>query len=423
MTSTVIRILRFDRTGCCYTQPIYYHQDPMFFVKLVLLSSFNEELLGFDTSISSIVGQRAMKMTPPELFKQTKQCWEPNTTELVFTLANMFSRRTIRSRGTVCWIAEHAGQQYIIKGYWRADGRAHESAFLKELAGVKGVGQMFAFADDRDSIKAGRGFGDEETMMSDGQNTFEQIVPAHFPPQTYDVVIDWDLAKEMEKLIQDQGTDGDLRTRAYQSVKVLNGSSQLSHHDNKDDIESIFYVLYHVLFGHDTSENPLHFEALGQIADWQNIATRPRALATSKWNLLQRRGEQVLTRYTGQENTILFAIGRPNPTEFPKYTQPAAEAEYAEFLSIIDGAILKLPEVLPMPAPPSPTEDESNESASKRTRAQRIRATKAPTPSYLDPDDWPTTTNGLPARRMFDGEGRPCGQGRGVGRGRSRAGR
>jgi hypothetical protein len=79
----------------------------------------------------------------------------------------MFSRHTIRSRGTVCWSAEHEGQRYIIKDYWRAEGRACESMLLKKLACIKGVGQMFAFQDDRESIKAGRGFKDAEVMDPD----------------------------------------------------------------------------------------------------------------------------------------------------------------------------------------------------------------------------------------------------------------
>ncbi|KAJ7690134.1 hypothetical protein B0H17DRAFT_596366 [Mycena rosella] len=442
MTSIIIRILRFDRAGCYYTWLIHYHQDPVFFVKLVLLlSSLNEELLGFDTSISWIAGQRVMKMTPRELFNQTKQRWEPNTSELVFTLADqpMFFRRTIRSRGTVCWIAEHAGQQYIIKDYWRADDCTRESAFLKELTGVKGVGQMFAFDDDRDSIKTGRGFGEEETMISDGQpkrllnkwfmrlvlpkygDTLERarsashllcavrdIVKGHRDSlmlkrilhrdisfanlllsscDTYGVLIDWDLAKHIEELITGQGTDGDSRTgtRAYQSVKVLHGSSKLGHHDNMDDIESIFYVLYHVLFGHDTSGNPLPYEAPGQIADWHNIGVPPVALAKQKKSFLRGPGELELMRYTGQERSVLYALmselqkffySRMNhigealafqePVAFPEYSQHDADEQYERFLAIVDGAIQKLLEVPPTPAPPSP--NGSSVGSSKRCR-------------------------------------------------------
>ncbi|KAJ7645373.1 hypothetical protein B0H17DRAFT_450013 [Mycena rosella] len=517
MTSQIIRILRFDRAGCYYTQPIYYHKDSVSFVKFVLLlSSLNEELLGFGTSISWIAGQRVMKMTPPELFNHTKQRWEPNTAELIFTLADqpMFSRRTIRSRGTVCWIAKHAGQEYVIKDYWRADGRAHESAFLKDFVGVKGVGQMFAFNDERDSIKAGRGFGEQEIMTSDAQSkcvlnrwfmrlvlpqygdTLEKatsashllcavrdIVRGHRDSlvlkgilhrdisftnlllsfhETHGVVIDWDLAKEMEKVIQDQGIDDDSRTgtRAYQSVKVLNGSSDLGHHDNMDDLESIFYVLYHVLFGHDTSGNPVHFEALGQIADWQNIVTRPPLLAKSKQYFLEKGVRQHITRYTSPDEQTLAALMkelqrffRPRMgsidaaldddeehIDFPKYDQQEAAGRYEAFISIIDQAILKLPEVLPAPAPPSPngsvgstkrsrTEDESNECASKRTRTQRVRATKAPISSYVDPDDSDDDDEPPPSPTDagYDPKGSKCKiavwvRARRAGRGRSRAG-
>ncbi|KAJ7116508.1 hypothetical protein C8R44DRAFT_739215 [Mycena epipterygia] len=111
---------------------IDYHTDAAFFVKLViLLSSFTEELLGFDTSIYWSHGRRFMKLNPGEIFNDTTSCWEPNTEELVFELADepVFSRRTIRSRGT-----------------------------------------MFTFDDDRKSIKAERGFMPAEVMMSDRQS-------------------------------------------------------------------------------------------------------------------------------------------------------------------------------------------------------------------------------------------------------------
>ncbi|KAJ7183206.1 hypothetical protein C8R46DRAFT_884433, partial [Mycena filopes] len=328
MTAKEIRVLRFDRAGCYYSKRINFHTDALFFVKLVvLLSSFNEELLGFDTSIYWKDGQRFMKMTPPELFNGATGCWEVNTKELVFALADepVFSRRTIRSRGTVCWSAEYEGRQYIVKDYWRAHGRARESEFLKDLADVDGVGQMFTFADDRESIKAQRGFEDGATMVSDSGSrpvldrwfmrlvllkyggTLEtassprqllcavrDIVKGHSHslvrkgilhrdisfsnlllspyPGSCGVVIDWDLAKRMEELTRGHITEGDSRTgtRAYQSVKVLNGSSRLGHHDNMDDIESVLYVLNFVLYGHDTAGNRLGDEALGLIFEWED---------------------------------------------------------------------------------------------------------------------------------------------------------
>ncbi|KAJ7086176.1 hypothetical protein B0H15DRAFT_887291, partial [Mycena belliarum] len=313
MTGEVIHILRFDRAGCYHSQPIDFHKNAKFFVKLViLLGSLNEELLGFDTSITWQGGHRVLKMTPAELFNPTTGAWEANSEELSFRLAPqpVFSRRMIRSRGTVCWDAVYKGQRYIIKDYWRPDGGAYESAFLKKLAGVKGVGQMFAFEDDRESIKTGRGFEMGTEMLSSPKNvrvldksfmrlvlrkyggTLEQaasarellcavrdIVAGHregllkkgilhrdmsfsnvrlspYESET-GVVIDWDLSADMNVLLASEVIGGDSRigTRPFQSVKVLDGSPKLGHHDNMDDIESIFYVLCEVLYGFDAHGN------------------------------------------------------------------------------------------------------------------------------------------------------------------------
>lgn len=183
LISCTIRILRFDRAGCYYSQRIKYHDGTVFFGKLVvLLSSFNEALLGYDTSLSWVDGKHVMKMTPAEIFNEG--VWEANTTELVFELDNqlIFSRRTIRSRGTVCWTARYKGEYYIIKDYWCAEGRAQESAFLKDLAGIRGVGQMLTYDDDRESVK--EGFLDAEVMKSDTQQgCAEQNIYAPSPRQ------------------------------------------------------------------------------------------------------------------------------------------------------------------------------------------------------------------------------------------------
>ncbi|KAJ7116502.1 hypothetical protein C8R44DRAFT_854892 [Mycena epipterygia] len=433
MTGEIIRVLRFDRAGCYYSQRIDYHSDAAFFVKLViLLSSLNEELLGFDTSIYWSHGRRFMKMKPGEIFNDTTSCWEPNTEELVFKLADepVFSRRTIRSRGTVCWRAEYRGKHYIVKDYWRADGRAHESDFLKRLAGIDGVGQMFAFDDDRKSIKAERGFGPTEVMTSDHQSkavvvnrffmrlvlpkygdTLEQaqsarqllcavrdIVKGHSASvlkkeilhrdisfsnlllspheKFHGVVIDWDLAKTMPDIIASQSTEGDSRTgtRAYQSVKVLRGSSLLGHHDNMDDIESIFYVLYYVLFGHDTSGKRLPDTALGDILHWEGLHLPPDVLSNAKHSFFYRTLRQSLSRFTGPERPTLVtfinelrdffkirmdsidrALAFDSPIAFPVYSKACAKDDWTAFLKIIDAAIEKLPEVPFVPvAPPTP---------------------------------------------------------------------
>ncbi|KAJ7750412.1 hypothetical protein DFH07DRAFT_827647 [Mycena maculata] len=367
MTATEIRILRFDRAGCYYSRRIDYHKEAVFFVKLVvLLSSFNEELLGFDTSIYWEHGHRFMRMKPAEVFDHETKAWKANTEELLFTVDDkpVFSRRTIRSRGTVCWSAKHKGKTYIVKDYWRAQGRAKESLFLRELAGVKGVGQMFTYQDDRESVRAGRGFVDAADMVSDdGEKpvldrwstrvvlpkygdtldkagsarqllcAIRDILEGHIEsvldkqilhrdislgnlllsPFDFEeaVLIDWDLAKRMRELIAGQATEGDSRTgtRAFQSVKVLYGSPDLlKHHDHMDDLESIYYVLYTILHGYDLHGNALQFS--GNLALWHDPTQNAKSLSNNKRAFLRDFIPEPLTRFNGAEVQILKTLVR-----------------------------------------------------------------------------------------------------------------
>ncbi|KAJ7220119.1 hypothetical protein GGX14DRAFT_695198 [Mycena pura] len=363
LTARDIRVLRFDRAGCYYSRKIDYHANPVFFVKLVLLlSSFDEAILGFDTSIYWENGKRKMKIAPLEIFDKTAKSWEANTRELVFDLDDkpLFSRRTIRSRGTVCWVATYNDEQYIVKDYWRADGRLCESEFLRSLVNIKGVGQMLTYVDDRDSIKLARGL---ENMISDSgapvaDRSFMRVVVRKYgetlekatsarhllcavrdiveghrdslleldtlhrdisfnnlllsltADDARGVIIDWDMAKRMTDLVREKGrgTDGDLRTgtMAYQSVKKLHGDPRLSHHDHMDDLESIFYVLSFVLFCHDTCG--ILLDDIGKFASWFNPSSPPIVMADVKKAFLVSIFTQPLSRYVGPEKAILLAL-------------------------------------------------------------------------------------------------------------------
>ncbi|KAJ7163910.1 hypothetical protein C8R43DRAFT_257704 [Mycena crocata] len=467
LTGKVIRTVQFDRSGCYYSRRIDYHAEAAFFVKLViLLSSFNEDLLGFDTSIYWERGRRFMRMTPAELYNQTTESWEPNTEEYVFALEDqpMFSRRTIRSRGTVCWIATHDGNQYVVKDYWRADGRAYESRFLKELVGIKGVGQMFTYNDDQESIKAKRGFDVEELMTSDDTRApvldrwftrlvlpkygdtlekatsprqllyaIQDIVKGHCGGlmergilhrdisfsnlllSSYDskaVIIDWDLSKKMVDLVAQQGTDGDSRTgtRAYQSVKVLNGSPLLGHHDNMDDLESIFYVLYYILYGHDLQGNPLPLSQSVPLTEWNSL-NPATTLSNLKSQFIRTPTSAPLTRFpdhddiladlmeklqgffTQRLDTVANAVRLRGTVPFPGYAEDAAKSYYEQFLDVISTAIKALPDVYSEPVaqappvPPSPsgsvkrgrTGDEPTPLAKRHAPAQLPRGTASST--------------------------------------------
>ncbi|KAF7375254.1 hypothetical protein MSAN_00412100 [Mycena sanguinolenta] len=463
MTGEELRVIRFDRAGGYYFQWIDYHTEADLFVRLVLLlSSFNEALLGFDTSIFWRNGRRHLKITPPEIYDKESKSWRSNTAELLFELEDepLFSRRTIRSRGTVCWSAKYNGQPYIVKDYWCAEGRDAESDFLKQLAGVSGVAQIFTFEKDRELIKTQRGFEDKEVMKPDeeghkpvpGRSLMRVVLPRYgatleqaesanqllcaicdiriatadkgilhrdislnnllLSPyeDSRGVIIDWDLAKKMDDLIDGKSTKDDSRTgtRLYQSIKVLKGT--LRHHDNMDDLESIFYVLYIVLCGYDTSGQRLGGN-LGPISDWEETLSKPLPLSAAKTGFLFP-GVNPLTvkRYAGPEtlvlenllkklmqffqsrvSSIIEALDGDDPTPFPEYSPEQAQKEYKDFLDLICGAIEKIPE----PIASTPT---------KRSRdytedGELMPPRKRPTPSNSPrPDTLSTTKFSRPSR-------------------------
>ncbi|KAJ7509697.1 hypothetical protein B0H11DRAFT_2270088 [Mycena galericulata] len=458
MTGKTIRVIQFDRSGAQYSEPIDYHADPIFFIKLVVLfSSLNEELVGYDTSIYWENSKRMLAMVPDEIWDTSDQSagphWKPNDENrvLVFEILNkdgepnadpepLFARHTIRSRGTVCWRVMREGREFLIKDYWGVDKRTRESEFLKEVAGTKGVGQMYAFADDRESTCHLRGFEPGSRMMSttetfvpnrslsrlalemymDTLNTatsahqllsaVRDIVSGHrdallskgilhrdisldnllLSPKENEsgVLIDFDMAKKTQDILSNIGTVGDSRTgtRAYQSIKVLFKDEKLGHHDHMDDLESIFYVLFHVCYGHDLNGAPLPVPP-PDISHWHSMAIDPVALGEIKAVFLIRSARTPMTRFSGAEKGIMLplmsqlrkffrnrldaidaAITVDDPIAFPSYSPTDALADYSRFLGLIDAAIEKLLLVIPVPPPPSPLHSEGF-TGSKRGRA------------------------------------------------------
>ncbi|KAF7323880.1 Cytochrome P450 [Mycena kentingensis (nom. inval.)] len=390
-----LRVLRFDRSGCYYTRCFDYHADPALFVKLVLLlTTYDEELLGLDTSIYWEKGQRKMRMTPPEIFDSVAGAMVPNTTELVLILLEnypVFARRTIRSRGTVCWVAVYQGRHYIIKDYWRATPRVAEYEFLRELVGVPGVGQMLTYLPDRETICQGRAV--TEMRLANGQDvisdrTLVRVVvrqygatlehaksPRHFlsailaiteghrdsvnrengilqgdisidnirlsPDEDREVavIIDWDLAKRIKNQIL---TKGDLRTgtRAFQSSRVLARDPRLGAPDQMDDLESIFYVMFFILCGYDEAGQQLVVNVPPQITDWLDITEEDGKLSELKGYFLTRKYYKwpAITRYPVAQRVLetmlgelrsLFAI-RAEEMQYAVATQDATEFVYSE---------------------------------------------------------------------------------------------
>ncbi|KAF7307097.1 hypothetical protein MIND_00503000 [Mycena indigotica] len=449
ITPEVLRIVRFDRAGCYYTRCIDYHKNPVFFVKIVLLqTAFVEEHMGFDTSVYWENGQRKMKFLPDELYSLQTAKWEKNTLEIVLDLdeAPLFVRHSIRSRGTVCWGATYKGRRYVVKDYWRTDGRETESQLLKELTGVRGVGQMFGFHDDRDSIHISRGPGGSTSEIPivdrwfmriatlEYRETLEHALPQQliqaiidiaeghrfsllekgilhrdisfanvrlspYPGETA-VIIDWDMAKRMSQLVTvltDESGQREARkdrtgTRAYQSFKLLNGSNNTGHHDNMDDLESMFYVLVLVLFGYN-AEGIIHdVDALPDFIEaWLNPRTSVTGLRNSKGEIIRSEIKYGATRF-GPEYGPHFDVlandlrqfflrqvllvdaaqSRFNYKPFPVFSIEAASVAYDEFLELARRTL----DLLPL----DPVEVNHSSISSLPTPKRRLGDTEAESP-------------------------------------------
>ncbi|KAJ7672172.1 hypothetical protein DFH06DRAFT_1467706 [Mycena polygramma] len=131
-----------------YAREIFIHQNnrrfvyvplmtgksirPIFFIQLVVLfSSLDEKLLGYDTSIYWKNGKRMMEMIPAEIWVENGTdgpAWKANDSPIEFEIVDkdgrpsqnprpLFARRTIRSRGTLCWRVQYEGRQLLVKDY------------------------------------------------------------------------------------------------------------------------------------------------------------------------------------------------------------------------------------------------------------------------------------------------------------------
>ncbi|KAJ6488111.1 hypothetical protein C8R47DRAFT_507525 [Mycena vitilis] len=438
MTNKTIRVIQFDRSGAQASQPIDYHKDPVFFIQLVVLfSSLDEELLGYDTSIYWKNGKRMMKIRPDELWVENgtdKPAWEASA-EIEFEIVEkdgrrsqnpgpFFARRTIRSRGTICWRVQYGGRQYLVKDYWGVATRTPESEYLKDAAMIKGIGRLHAYTNNRYSTYALRGFAANGLLYADTEEeclvpnrsftrlvlrmygstlnnapsglhllravrdivsghreiltkkdilhrdiSFNNLLLAH--GEEDGVLIDFDMAKRLAKIMDSTQGDSRTGTRAYQSVKVLLFDPKLGHHDHMDDLESIFYVLVHICYGHgeDGHGLPILPKAIGH---WFSN-TEPELLAAAKWQFLQNPLKMIMTRFPEEQkkilrplmnalrgfcgkrlNTMNDALQPEDAIPYPPYSPDTALEDYSEFTKLIEGAIHdleKLPVAAPLPRP------------------------------------------------------------------------
>lgn len=147
ITERTIRLIHYDRTGVYITPPFDYHNDPHTFVRLILgLSSFDESVLGFDTTIrwhiehgrkvsgtiTTVPSGNGVQQTPV-VYKMKE-------------LAPVFLRSAICGRGTTCWLVKTpAGKDLVIKDSWRTGTRMAEHEYLEAAKGVAGVARMVSY--------------------------------------------------------------------------------------------------------------------------------------------------------------------------------------------------------------------------------------------------------------------------------------
>lgn len=156
-------VFHFDRSGAQYTPPFDIHANPNAFIRTILaISSLDEEVLGFDTSVQWVI-KNGRK------FDGTIKLTDAKTgVELEYEMEHVDpeSRRyTLRGRGTTCWRAKLASNArkrdtVIIKYSWRSEGRTPEYEHLEKAIGLDGVGQMITYGKRERATSEGRKEGD-----------------------------------------------------------------------------------------------------------------------------------------------------------------------------------------------------------------------------------------------------------------------
>ncbi len=94
-------------------------------------------VVGFDPTIYYENGKRRVRSV------------DLDGNEVIYTMVHarpVFYRETIRGRGTTCWTVQNDdGDTFLVKDGWKAPGRVHESAFLKLVKDLDGVGRCEGF--------------------------------------------------------------------------------------------------------------------------------------------------------------------------------------------------------------------------------------------------------------------------------------
>ncbi|KAF7323931.1 hypothetical protein MKEN_00614600 [Mycena kentingensis (nom. inval.)] len=125
-------------------------------------------------------------------------------------------------------------------------------------------------------------------------------------------------------------------TRAFQSVKILQDMKYLPYlgcHDTLDDLESLFYVLSFVCYGHDAFGLlvlPTPPDLIGWLTPSNAMAV---TIATAKADSIKDFGSWTLLRYIGQEAVLLDAVMANLATLFQRRVR-AVKRKIKEYASL-----------------------------------------------------------------------------------------
>ncbi|KAF7300648.1 hypothetical protein HMN09_00950300 [Mycena chlorophos] len=154
ITAETFRLVHFDRGGVHAAAPFNYHTNPVLFAQLIfLLTSLNEEQVGYDTSIRWEDGSRCIIVNASSQWSELDGAWHMQPRVLRLRVVGdptrpVFSRPTIRSRGTKCWVVRDGDQEFYVKDYWMSRQQSPESKFLADIRGIFGVAEMHAWQDN-----------------------------------------------------------------------------------------------------------------------------------------------------------------------------------------------------------------------------------------------------------------------------------
>ncbi|CAA7263552.1 unnamed protein product [Cyclocybe aegerita] len=298
VTEERCKLFYYDHGGCLETPLFSIHADPVLFVwYLLLVSSPNNEVLGFDKTIrwNSKLNIRTL-VTDNE-----------NKEDVQYRLLDLdpvFRPRKIRGRATTCWEVEGKdGERKFVKEAWRKDSStvAPEWTMLQRTKGIEGVGEMTAYEQDwsldmlrypfshpqfdnrirvrttmkaygktldffdsreellyafRDAVAGHRNLWDAGILHRDVSINNILLGNPNAPPGQRGIIIDLDMAVQLGAKVALPKASKRVGTPPFMSTNILAFSIKKNKpnpprrdcHSHLDDLWSFFYVLCWVCF-------------------------------------------------------------------------------------------------------------------------------------------------------------------------------